>query len=218
MPRAGAVRQADAAGCFPELSGFAVQLVDIDCVQAEVADQDFIPVFVENGKVSVRSLLPVRRVVTDAAVLAEVAERTDRAVRIQIIEGDRSAAVTCDQKKFTVPIDTDVTGASACAGQVVQDNLIPDRVNGHAGGSFSESIQYFVRGERKIGWIRDFPHCVESGKGRCLEISFTKAEGILSCRSMRAYKKAECFHSVLLIGHFSKNIILCRKTTAERFN
>ena len=49
VPRAGAVRQADAAGCFPELSGFAVQLVDIDCVQAEVADQDFIPVFVENG-------------------------------------------------------------------------------------------------------------------------------------------------------------------------
>ncbi len=94
MPRAGAVRQADAAGCFPELSGFAVQLVDIDCVQAEVADQDFIPVFVENGIVSVRPFLAVRRVITNAAVLAEVAERTDRAVRIQVIEGDRSAAVT----------------------------------------------------------------------------------------------------------------------------
>ena len=60
----------------------------------------------ENGIVGMRPSLAVRRVVTDAAVLPEVPERTDRAVRIQIIEGDRSAAVTCDQKKFTALIDT----------------------------------------------------------------------------------------------------------------
>ena len=107
---------------------------------------------------SVRPFLAVRRVITNAAVLAEVAERTDRAVRIQVIEGDRSAAVTCDQKKFTALIDTDVTGASTCAGQAVQDNLIPDRVNGHAGGSFPESIQYFARGECQVGGLRDPLH------------------------------------------------------------
>ena len=130
--------------------------------------------------------------------MAEVAERTDRAVRIQIIEGDRSAAVTCDQKKFTALIDTDVTGTSTCAGQAVQDNLIPNRVNGHADGSFPESIQDSVRGESEVGGIGDFPHRVKCRERSGFKISFTKAEGILPRRSMRAYKKSECFHSFLL--------------------
>ena len=37
------VRQADAAVCLPELSGFAIQLINIGHIKAKVTDQDFIP-------------------------------------------------------------------------------------------------------------------------------------------------------------------------------
>ena len=74
MPRTGAVRKADAAICIPKLSGFAVEFVDIDHVQAQVADQDFIALRMENGKVGVRSLLAVFRVKSDAPVLPGIAQ------------------------------------------------------------------------------------------------------------------------------------------------
>ena len=165
MPGTGAVRQTDAAICFPQFAGFAVEFVNIDHVQAEVADQDLISLCVKNSKMRVRSLLPIRIVVTDAAVAAKVAERTERAIRIQIIEGDRPAAVTCDQKKLPARIDTDVAGTSAGAGQAAQDSLILNRVDGCAVGSLPESIQYFARGECQVGGIGDLLHRAECRKG-----------------------------------------------------
>ena len=74
MSGAGAVRQADGAVCLPEFMSRAVELIDIDRVQAEVADQDFIALRMENGKVGVRSLLAVFRVKSDAPVLPGIAQ------------------------------------------------------------------------------------------------------------------------------------------------
>ena len=74
------VRQADAAVCLPELSGFAIQLINIGHIKAKITDQDFIPLCIKNSKMRMRPLLPVRRIITDTAIPAEVAERTEPAI------------------------------------------------------------------------------------------------------------------------------------------
>ena len=80
VPWACSVRQADITARFPQSVSCPVQFIDIDHVQAEVADEDLVlgireqAAGIKSGKMRMRPLLPVRRIKSNAAVLPMIAE------------------------------------------------------------------------------------------------------------------------------------------------
>ena len=112
---AGAVRQADAAAGIPKPAGRAVKLIDIDCIEAQVADEDFVSFRMESGEVGVRALLAVSGIKTRAAVLTEVAEGADTAVAVEIVEGDAPAHIIGAEKELAALVHRDVAGTCPSA-------------------------------------------------------------------------------------------------------
>ena len=137
VSRTRAVGKADAAVCGQKLSFFAVKLIDIDHVETEIADEDFVSLAVESREVGVGTLLAVRGVKADAAVLAGVGERAEASVTAQRKQGGTSAPVVGAEQESAARIGADVAGAAAGAGEAVQDRKPACRVGG--GGFFPQS-------------------------------------------------------------------------------
>ena len=117
MSGAGSVRKADAAVRVAKFAGGAVKLIDMNQIQAQVTDENFIPYLMKGRKMGVGTFLAVGKVVSGAAVLPGIAERADAAVAAEVIEGDASAAVIGAEKKLSPGICAYMAGALSAAGK-----------------------------------------------------------------------------------------------------
>ena len=141
---------------------FAVQGVDIDHIQAQIAYQNFIPLRMEGGEMGVRTLLAVLSIKADSGVLPAVALRKDPSVWRQCIEADASTPIIGADQKFPPAVHRKVRGTFACTGQGADDcHGIP--ADGACHG------QALPQGVDAIP-IRGLAHCIQAVIFRCCQI------------------------------------------------
>ena len=201
---AGSVRQPDIPAGIAKLCGGAVQLVDADSVQAQVADQDFIPFGPEGGKVGVRPLLPVSGVKAGPAVLSPVAQGPDAAVLMEGIKGDGAASIVGAEQKLPLRVQADMAGVGAPAGKEAQrgEGGRGHRILAAAGSGLrafclaksidgpvsaaglAKCIEDIAGGSRQIGGLCRALHRIDCGKGPLPEVRLTLAEAGISFRGI----------------------------------
>ena len=121
MSGTGSVRKTDAAVCVQKLPAGPVEFIDVDHVESQVADEHFIPLTVKRREMSMRTLLAVGRIISDAAVLTKITECAYASVAAERKQSGTSAPVVGAEKVFAARVQTDVAGTLAGARKAVHN-------------------------------------------------------------------------------------------------